>query len=125
MQLQETLTKENFWNEMMEKFPNAMKNFCSWIDDYKKAVNWDKLFNEHYLQNNIRRAANGEICSIDFSTPKFHDLPYAMQYGIWVEYCRQTLHKYFEQPEHHSDFVDLEEDIKMVFAETNELIAGE
>lgn len=122
MQLEETLTKENFFNEMLEKYPKAMKHFCEWIDEYKKAVGWDKLFNDHYHQSNIRRAANGEICSIDFSTPKYHDLPYAMQYGIWIEYCSQDLHHYFEQPEHISDSVDLREDIEGVFKETEDLV---
>jgi len=82
----ENLTKENFWNEMQQKYPLAMKDFCNWIDEYKKTNNWKKLFNDTYHQTNVKRAGNGEICSIDFSTPKFHDLPIAMQMGIWNEY---------------------------------------
>jgi hypothetical protein len=122
MQLEETLTKENFWNGMMEKYPKATKSFCDWIDEYKKAVNWDKLFNPHYNTSNIRRAGNGEITSIDYSAPKYHDLPYAMQYGIWIEYCRQHLSDYFEQPEHIAETIDLAEDIPGVFAELEQLI---
>lgn len=125
MQLNETLTKENFWNEMMKLYPKSTKQFCEWIDEYKKAVNWDKLFNGHYGQSNIKRASNGEMCSIDFSAPKFHDIPYAMQYGIWIEYCRQTLSNFFEQPEHISDSVDLAEDIKVCFKEMEELIESD
>jgi len=80
-----------------------------------------QLFNDHFLQMNIKRASNGEICSIDFSTPKFHDLPYAMQQGIWFEFANETVNRYFEQPEYSYDG-DLEEDGINVFGETEELI---
>jgi hypothetical protein len=122
MNLEQTLTKENFFNEMGEKFPKSMKKFCSWIDEYKKEIGWNGLFNDHYHQSNIQRAGNGEISHIDYSAPKYHDLPYAMQYGIWIQYCRLELSNYFEQPEHISDSVDLEEDIKGVFASMESLI---
>jgi hypothetical protein len=45
-----------------------------------------------------------------------------MQYGIWIEYCRQSLSNLFEQPEHISDTVDLREDIEGVFKEIEELV---
>jgi len=83
MKLKESLTKENFWNEMQEKFPKAMKVFCDWIDEYKKEVKWNKLFS--YAEHDT-----------DFPKPspypafiKFHDIPYAMQLGIWIEFCKQ------------------------------------
>ena len=101
---------------MMEKYPKATKKFCDWIDEYKKAVNWNKLFNDSYSQSNIKRAPNGEICSIDFSAPKFHEIPYEMQVGIWITFAEDTLDHLFEQPEY-SYCGDLEEDIKTVFKE--------
>lgn len=45
-----------------------------------------------------------------------------MQYGIWMEYCRQTLNKFFEQPEHPSEDMDLREDMMQMFSETEQLI---
>lgn len=120
MLLRKGLTKENFFNEMMEQFPNATKLFCDWIDEYKKMVNWNKLFNDTYSQNNIKRASNGEICSIDFSAPKFHELPYDIQAGIWIRFAHDTLEELFEQPEY-SYSGDLEEDIKTVFNEIDSL----
>lgn len=75
----ENLTKENFWNEMMEKYPEQMKKFCDWIDDYKASVNWESLFGTHKTTDGGRI-----VCS--YSAPKFHDLPFAMQLGIWAEY---------------------------------------
>jgi hypothetical protein len=114
MQLEQTLTKENFWNEMMEKYPKAAKSFCEWIDEYKKAVGWNGLFRE-----SNSRDENGDIVG---GTKKYHELPYAMQYGIWIEFCRQNLHQFFEQSEHLCDFVDLEEDVKNVFKEIDPMI---
>lgn len=109
MNLTEGLTKENFFNEMMILYPKAMAEFCSWIDDYKKVVNWDKLFPNPYKDPRIKNPL------------KFHNLPYAMQQGIWIEFVGQTLHKYFEQPEYQY-CGDLEEDIKIVFSEIEPLI---
>jgi mRNA-degrading endonuclease HigB of HigAB toxin-antitoxin module len=126
MNLRENLTKENFFNEAMEKYPKATKLFCEWIDEYKKAVGWQKLFNRAFNQSNIKRAGNGEIYSTDFSTPKFHDLPYEMQQGIWIRFANETLNKYFEHPEYEAEIeFDLREDIKKVFGEINDLIDTE
>lgn len=104
MKLTEPLTKENFFNEMMDTFPHSMKVFCNWIDEYKKEIEWENLF-----MNGIRKVKT-----------KFHHLPYAMQQGIWIEFVGQTLHKYFEQPEY-SYCGDLELDIKTVFEEMEQM----
>lgn len=68
------LSKENFWNKLQEKYPLGMKIFCDWIDEYKKRNNWDLLFCNSYL-----KARN-------LNQTKFHDIPYAMQIGIWIEF---------------------------------------
>ena len=122
MNLKPTLTKENFFNEMTAKYPKAMANFYKWIDEYKEAVNWDRLFNAGYLTCMRAHDGNGYDTTGNTYAPKFHDLPYAIQYGIWIEYCRQELSNYFEQPEHISDTVDLREDIEGVFKEAEDLI---
>lgn len=108
MNLQQTLTKENFWNEIYSKYPNATKLFCDWIDEYKKAVNWQVLFNPHFK-------VVEETTQIH-STPKFHDLPHAIQQGIWIEFANDILNEYFEQPEYQY-CMDLEEDIELVLSE--------
>ncbi len=72
----EGLTKENFFNEMMQKYPLAMKDFCNWVDEYKQKNDWGNLFNfgtPHYAKQG-------------WHNTKFHDLPLAMQMGIWNEY---------------------------------------
>jgi hypothetical protein len=55
------LTKENFFNALRTKCPEAVDEFCKWIDEYKKDNNWVKLFGPDI---------------------KFHDLPFEMQQGI-------------------------------------------
>ena len=72
--MRESLTKENFWNELYAKYPKGTQVFCDWIDKYKKSVNWTDLFRDHL---------NGDA---KFSSPKYHDLPYAMQMGIWFQF---------------------------------------
>ncbi|MEQ8685467.1 MAG: hypothetical protein RIE86_09245 [Imperialibacter sp.] len=74
----ENLTKENFFDGMMIKYPDAMKIFCDWIDEYKKRVNWKRLFNsDSNWQDEKGKNA---------PAPKFHDLPIAMQYGVWLHF---------------------------------------
>jgi len=67
------LNKENFFNELTEKYPIAMKKFCDWIDEYKKSVNWNHLFG-----NDVRHIS---------LHVKFHDLPYDMQSGIIIRFA--------------------------------------
>lgn len=61
----ENLTKENLFNDLYLKYPDAMNVFCEWIDGYKEAVDWIGLF-------------GNEI--------KFHHIPGEMQCGIWIEF---------------------------------------
>lgn len=94
MNIEKSLTKENFWNEMMEKFPKATKSFCDWIDEYKKETDWNNLL-------------GGDI--------KYHDLPYAMQQGVWISFCYDQMDNYFEQSEYSPKF-DFEEEVRIVFS---------
>jgi len=61
----EALTKENFFNNIKLWYPDALQDFCAWIDEYKKEIGWNALFGEHV---------------------KFHDLPFDMQHGIMARY---------------------------------------
>ena len=65
MEQPENLNKENFWNELKENYPDAFEHFLAWIDEYKKLVEWDKLFAEGV---------------------KFHDVPLEIQAGILARY---------------------------------------
>lgn len=66
-----SLTKENFWNELFQKYPGEMEVFCQWIDSYKKSVAW-----EHLLGSSI----------------KYHDLPIAFQIGIFIQFTLEVQH---------------------------------
>ena len=72
-----SLTKENFWDKLYSKYPSEMKQFCEWIDEYKKKVNWNNLFPV---------AARNHYC-VDI---KFHHLPVAMQIGIFLQYVSES-----------------------------------
>jgi hypothetical protein len=114
MQLQDNLTKENFWDRMMATYPNATAAFCQWVDEYKEATEWKKLFNDSghiYLKDSLGNSTNSFIAA----APKFHDLPHAMQLGIWIECvcqrggCSWPIENMFE--------FDLAEDIEGMFRE--------
>lgn len=72
MDIAKSLTLENFWNDLKAKYPEGVKVFTDWIDEYKKKVYWDSLFNACYEKSP--------------EAPKFHELPYAFQLGIWLEF---------------------------------------
>lgn len=95
MVLREKLTKQNFWIDIESQYPDAVKDFYQWLDKYKEAIDWNLLFGK---------------------TVKFNDVPYEFQQGIWIEFVRQNLSDYFEQPEYEYSG-DLEEDIRTVFHE--------
>ena len=76
----ESLTKENFFNELYEKYPKGLQVFCDWIDRYKAENNWNKLFNADEIGSDSPYFVIGD------EAPKFHDLPYAFQLGIWIEF---------------------------------------
>lgn len=78
----EKLTKENFWNALYEKFPGQVQQFCNWIDEYKKRVGWNLLFNSDSEYQNARGK--------NAPAPKYHDLPIAMQWGIFQQFCAEN-----------------------------------
>jgi hypothetical protein len=82
----ESLTKENFWDALYEQYPDGMKVFCDWIDKYKAENNWEFLFNGevHHTAYNGFQAER-----VKTKAPKFHNLPFAMQIGIYIEFCVQ------------------------------------
>lgn len=80
----DSLIKENFWNELKEKYPAVMHKFLSWVDEYKKQVNWEQLFNYGIHLH----ASQG------WHNPKYHDLPIAMQIGIFIQFTIMTKNRY-------------------------------
>lgn len=69
----QNLNKENFWNDLHTKYPEAVELFCKWIDKYKTEVGWDELFNQAGLPNEDKPV-------------KFHNIPFEMQNGILARF---------------------------------------
>lgn len=134
----ENLNKENFWNAMHEKYPNAMGEFCKWIDEYKETVGWHQLFSKplsesdkkaieemwqavsdipHHSDNeDDRTTAFDQAVEVEKkmhrqNAPKFHDLPLAMQMGIF--------HFFFKNP----SLEEIKEETEAVLYALNEGIA--
>lgn len=84
--MKENLNKENFWNELYVKYPSGVQVFCDWIDRYKHNNSWNKLFNGRLDLASWNENEEQWVYSGSSDAPKFHDLPYAMQIGIWIEF---------------------------------------
>lgn len=115
----DSLTKEEFWNDLMEKYPAEMKEFCAWVDEYKKRVDWDDLFYNHLA--GARR--NSYWMNI-----KYHHIPVAMQIGIFLQYVSESnKHDFPFLVKDSKSWELLIEDISWWFKSVNELdkpIAG-
>lgn len=73
-------TKEMFWSPLEASNPEGLKKFYLWIDDYKRKNSWQQLFNygsPHYSNQG-------------WHNPKFHELPSAMQFGIFLQFVSET-----------------------------------
>lgn len=97
------MNKENFWNDIEQKYPASVSQFKKWVNIYKKKNNWCDLFRieqtRHTIENDEEGNLQGIYIDIDPKTftPKYHDLPVAMQFGIFLQYVyeRDTSSRYF------------------------------
>lgn len=78
------MTKAGYWDQLMADYPDQMNDFCTWIDEYKRREGWAILFNTGRLLN--RDLVQSLDTSIAIHDPKFHDLPNAMQIGVFIQY---------------------------------------
>lgn len=62
------------------KYGPGIEHFKAWVDSYKKLHNWHLLFNSDlpFTDNTYSEA------------PKYHELPVAMQIGIFQEYMHDA-----------------------------------
>lgn len=83
------LNKENFWNALHDKHPQAVDKFCKWIDQYKLEVGWEALFGNCFpTQDKI----------------KFHDIPFDMQRGILTRFFEEVIDN--EYPRHKQQAIE-------------------
>lgn len=73
---------------MEQKYPKAMANFKTWIDRYKSEHDWDTLFNADFIKFTKEQKKGEDLVQNIISSviPKYHELPIAMQFGIFMEY---------------------------------------
>jgi hypothetical protein len=94
--MKDTLTKENFWDEMSQKYPKAMAHFLNWIDSYKAENDWAILFNdkgEFFDWVDPNNHSKGGIRRVGVA-PKYHELPIAFQFGIFVQFSNEVIKHY-------------------------------
>lgn len=80
-----------FLNEMKAQYPRAFLNFTYWFTGYKSEVNWKKLFYDK----------SGDAYDWSQVAPEFEGLPYALQFGIFVEFMLDLDLDYFMNPKVH------------------------
>jgi hypothetical protein len=88
----QSMTKEHFWNLLQAQFPEQMNDFTRWIDEFKRREHWEILFNTGHETNYGpgERGAWPYKSNYHKHYPKFHDLPPAMQIGIFIQYTVET-----------------------------------
>jgi len=105
----DSLTKENFWNDLYSKYPGDMQIFCDWIDEYKKRVDWKILFNSY-----VSCGKWGGCEGHEPDAPKYHDLPKAFQIGIFMQFVAEKKQSSFRYGlemsiEHQSDWDNIQQ----------------
>ena len=88
-----SLTKENFFDELKANYPTAWLAFDLWIDEYKKAVDWDSLFNDESLisvETQISKDSRRDVFGYS-KAPKFHEIPFEMQIGILLKFVTENI----------------------------------
>lgn len=71
-----------FWVAMKQRYPQVMELFLEWVNSYKLDNHWKQLFN-------YSLDAKRDIPGLIIITPKFHDLPIAMQMGIFMQFMAE------------------------------------
>ena len=78
------MTKADFWDTLKAEYPDEFLDFALWIDEWKRREKWNELFGEGRLY------ANDVGQQLIVRNVKFHDLPNAMQIGIFIQYTVET-----------------------------------
>lgn len=68
-----TLTKENFWNDLSKTYPASVSEFWQWFQSYKVEIHWTKVFN---------------------GSPILESLPIEFQKGVLLAFMNRMTQKY-------------------------------
>ena len=72
------MSKGEFWDAISDKYPEEFADFAEYVDEYKRREGWSKLFDERIVMGMGRMIT------------KYHDLPNAMQLGIFIQYTVES-----------------------------------
>lgn len=96
------MDKEKFWNGIQETCPLAFKRFADWIDQYKRIIEWDRLFYPNFLWYSDSHSPQDIAARNDLKDCKikYHDLPTEMQVGIFLRFASENTTCMFCVPLH-------------------------
>lgn len=75
------MNRSEFWDILSEKYPEEVGDFTHWCDEFKRRYNWFGIFREG--ADTIETPLGTAVIH---KSIKIHDLPQAMQIGIFLQY---------------------------------------
>ncbi len=87
--MKETLTKENFWDAIEAQYPKAFKIFHDWLTTYKEENGFP-----YHRKELLYEGKYGRDDTYTIVTMKYHELPIAMQYGIFFQWYFECVHTF-------------------------------
>lgn len=93
------LTKQNAWDGFKKSYPQAMDEFCLWIDEYKLNSEYFNVVAKAYFAEPLNaKVTDKNEAPLKGPAPtlrsfRFHELPGEMQYGIFVCYLFNLLNE--------------------------------
>jgi len=92
------LTKENCWDELKKRFPEAMDVFGAWLDEYKIESDYFKLFRNDllFIEPNNAKVTDRQVVPLKEPPtrprhPRFHELPGELQFGIFCAFIHDMI----------------------------------
>ncbi len=81
------LTRQNFWNNILQKYPELYKIFIEWIAEYKARPECDFIFFPSYDSELFPE----EQKLVEY----FENVPIALQIGIFLQYVAEEKEKFY------------------------------
>ena len=96
----ERMTKADFWDGIQSEYPEGMAEFNAWIEEFRRRADWEILFNCGHETNYGPGDRYEWPYKSNYSRhyPRFHNLPNAMQIGIFIQYTIEQGGESFFQP---------------------------
>lgn len=85
---------KTMWAELEAEFPEIVEHFRTWIDEYKKEIDWSSLFQPAI---------------------KFHDLPAELQQGVLIRYTNESAEYWAENEKEAGTFFAFVGHLQLLF----------